>query len=326
MSALVAMMIGSPKSSLLLVKQSVETILHNMGVPIKLFIGLSNNIDKGIIKYVHDLANYLKNTRSLNTIEVIDNCGLTFAGFMNLASDTAYSQGYPWIIEAHDDVEILTPNLVPTVEKLLLCNPKKEKADRIGWISFLDVDYLNSSWAPSVREGFALDAMKEAAWSDKKTHQFHSLPNNWWKINNSREYLESLPYDIPHAPVICHAPFSHFIMINTKTLREKIGHCPDWSPLSLLVDEDRGLKAMECGLYNLWVPQIEYVHIRSGHTRARDQIAAHGPTVHKMFRDKWGFDHKCLYGDSELQTIERRYKGTNVPWSIGRRTYEWCYW
>jgi GT2 family glycosyltransferase len=320
MSVLISMMIGSPKSTLFLVKQSIESIIENIGDPeFKLLIGIAPYINREIINY---LFTYSTNDH----IELIPDCKLTFAEFVNLASQKAYDEGYEWEIEAHDDVKIVTPNLIQEVEKLLLCDRHIGKADKIGWISFLDKDYLNAQWAPSIREGFALDAMKEGAWGKKKTHQFHTLPDNWWSFENTREYLESLPYDIPSAPVICHAPFSHFIMANTRTLYEKIGKCPDWSPVSLLVDEDRGLKAMAHGLYNLWLPSIEYIHCRSGGTRAWEQIRMYGPTVHAAFRAKWGFEHKAIYSDAELQTISSRYFGTNIGWSIGRRTYEWCYW
>lgn len=317
---LVAMMVGSNKSTLSLVKQSIETICQNLGNSIKLFIGIAPWIDCDIIDYIRSI----NNQKIDKQLEIYGDCKLTFAGFVNLAASMAYNDGYDWLIESHDDVKIVTPNLVQTVEELLLCS--KNKIDKIGWISFLDIDYLNANWAPSVREGFAIDAMKENAWSRKKVHQFHTLPENWWSPNNKPEYLASLPYDIPSSPVICHSPFSHFVMINTKTLYEKIGKCPEWSPVSILVDEDRGLKAMACGLYNIWIPSIKYVHCRSNGTRAWEQIKMYGPTVHSAFKAKWGFEHKAIYSDSELETILNRYSGTNIGWSIGKRTYDWCYW
>ena len=313
MSTLVAMMVGSKNSTLPLVKTSVETILKNGGEDVVLLIGVSHNTKPEIETYLWALIQWNHKVRVTRFIG-------TWAEFMNVAAKVADDTGCDWLIESHDDVEILTPNLVQKVEDAI-----GDKKDQIGWISFLDKDYLRGHWAPSVREGFAIDAVKENAWSRKKTHQFHSLPENWWSLNNTRQYLESLPYDIPNRPVKCHAPFSHFIMIKTETLRSKIGDCPNWSPVSLLIDEDRGLTALSRGLFNIWIPQIEYIHVRAVGTRAADQIKEFGPDVHKKFEQKWGFPHKGVYSDAELNTIGNRFVGTNVPWSMSRCTYEWDY-
>lgn len=316
MSVFIAMLVGSEKSTLDLVKTSVESIIRNVGnQTYKLLIGVAPHIPPGIKDFLLRFSQ-----GHIGSVDVIWSYGGTFAQFMNLAASMAHADGYDWFIESHDDVEILTPDFVGYAQGVV-----DKSTCPVGWISFLDKDYLNAQWAPSIREGFALDAIKENAWSRKKTHQFHNLPENWWSFNNTRQYLESLPYDIPNGPVKCHAPFSHFIMIRTSTLVNQIGSCPDWSPTSLLIDEDRGLKALACGLFNIWIPQIEYIHRRPGGTRAWELIRMYGPTAHSAFKSKWGFDHKSIYSDSEISEISRRYSGTNVCWSVGKRTYDWEY-
>jgi hypothetical protein len=216
-------------------------------------------------------------------------------------------------------------------------------------VSFTDKDYLNGHFAPPVREGWHSDFLFENAWNRKKMFQFHSLPDNWWKppsfkyrvyliertIRNRlslepaafptrpREYYADLPYDFPSAPVKCHAPFSHFVLIEMGKL-EKIGKCENWSPLPLLVDEDLGLRALELGLNNIWIPDIEYVHCRppSGGTRGSIEMVREKKRVHKLFFEKWGF----LGGKvEELDFIKKKYKNTNIPWSVDRRSYDWDY-
>jgi hypothetical protein len=106
---------------------------------------------------------------------------------------------------------------------------------------------------------------------------------------------------------------------------EKIGKCENWETYNaLLVDEDWGLRALQLGLNNVWIPDIEYVHYRpGGGTRSGKQIAKDQKRVHKLFFEKWGFH--LVEGVEELDFIKEKYKNTNIPWSIDRNSYEWDY-
>ncbi|GAI52407.1 unnamed protein product, partial [marine sediment metagenome] len=128
----------------------------------------------------------------------------------------------------------------------------------------------------------------------------------------------------PNAPVKCHAPFNHFVLIEMDKLK-RIGECENWQTHNaLLVDEDWGLRALELGLHNVWVPDIEYIHYRlRGGSRSSEQIAEYSERVHKLFFEKWGFDSEGRV--EELDFIKEKYKNTNIPWSIDRKSYDWDY-
>lgn len=313
MSVLVGMVIGSKTSSACLVEDSLRTIIANIGDPqVLVAVGVSPGISKDVVSCATRIAE-----DNPGRILLFPGFEGSWARFANLVIEM--SSDFKWTIFSHDDVQILSNNIVGSVETFL-----EHKKDNIGWISFRDMDYLNSSWAPSIREGFHIDAMRENAWSKKKTHQFHSLPDDWYKPNNTREYLTSLKYDIPKVPVRCHGPFSHFIMIESDKLRNVIKHCEDWSPVSLLIDEDWGLTAMKNNLYNIWMPNLLYVHVRPKMgTRANGLIDTYGKSAGQSFKRKWRFPHKAIYTNSELREIRLRFKGTFLPWSMFCKTYEW---
>lgn len=171
----VAMMVGSRNSTHSLVVGSVESILNNVDPEgIKLYVGVSSWVEPEIKNY---LALIIQQDPR---IELYYNYDKSWASFVNLVAENAYKEGFTWLIEAHDDIEVITLNVIQKVEDFL-----KNIRDPIGWISFHDTGYLNGKWNPSIREGFALDAMKEAAWGRKKVHQFHSLPENWYDPNKS---------------------------------------------------------------------------------------------------------------------------------------------
>ncbi|MFC2066732.1 glycosyltransferase family 2 protein, partial [Chloroflexota bacterium] len=140
----------------------------------------------------------------------------------------------------------------------------------------------------------------------------------------SREYYQSLPYDFPSGPVKCHAPFNHFVLIEMDKLK-RIGKCENWGTYNaLLVDEDWGLRGLQIGLSNVWIPSVEYVHHRlGGGTRSWEQIVKDQERVHRLFFEKWGFHSEGRV--EELDFMKKKYKNTNIVWSMGRRSYDWDY-
>ncbi len=313
MSVLVGMGIGSKTSSEILVRNSLNTILENIGdSDLMIAISISAGLPAILTETVNRIANEHK-----DKFLIFPNYTKSWGHFANTVIDMA--SDFKWTIFSHDDIQLLSPNLIPTVEKLL-----SRKRDSIGWISFHDMDYLRGSWAPSIREGFHIDAQRENAWSRRKTHSFHNLPEGWFNPANDLEYLKSLPYDVPKFPVRCHGPFSHFIMIESDKLTKSIKRCEDWCPVSLLIDEDWGLVAMREHLYNVWMPMLKYIHVRpKGGTRASNLIAQYGPFVHRQFLDKWGFPHKAIYSADEIRNIRTRFRGTLIPWSMNRKSFQW---
>jgi len=264
-------------------------------------IGVAPYIDKPIL---HTLCKF----KSYNVV-IIRNCCDSFASFTNNTFQR-YGKTSKWFIVAHDDIDLKTQNFIPTLEKTV--KPMRD----IGWVSFTDDDYLNGNWAPSTRPGYHRDFLEGNAWSKRQMFQFHLLGEGWLKRGSYR----GLNYDFPEKPVICHAPFSHFIAIESS----KFDLCEDWSEVSLLVDEDWGLSAMRKGLWNIWIPNIVYTHCRIAGTRAAHIISKKAGKVHNCFRQKWGFTHH-LPKRKDLKTVKRMYGNTNIVWSFDRDSFDWEY-
>jgi len=325
----VVISVASPKSTLKLVRTTFESILKNLGTEgYQMIIYIGKDIDYEIKDYI----NVLK-SNGYDRIVLLQNEEMTWAQVVNKAIDL--SSEYKYFLISHDDVELITENFFPKVEEAM-----SKITESVGWVSFTDEDYLSGNFAPSTREGFHKDILEENAWPKRKLFQFHNLPDNWWdpswisrKFGNRfeflknklpREYFESLNYDIPKAPVKCHSPFSHFILIEMEKLKQ-IGNCEEWNDFSLLVDEDWGLEALRNNFQNIWIPHIKYLHNRtSGGTRAWGQIVEDKSESARKFKEKWGFN---IGNNSkeELDFIKEKYKNNLIPWSIGKNSYDWDY-
>lgn len=308
---LISMLVGSDHSTRSLVEVSISSILSNIGTDnFLLVIGISSRMEEGILKCVNEFKR-----RNKNSIVIIPDCRYSFAQFTNHVF-LKYGSGSKWFIVSHDDVQIETKDLVSVAEQSL-----QPFLDKVGWISFTDNDYLTGHWAPSTRPGYHCDVLYEKAWSRRKLFQFHSLEEDYWKKDPD---FSTLAYDFPHSVVRCHAPFSHFIMVETEKLK-KIGLCEEWSEVSLLIDEDWGLSALKEDLFNVWVPHIVYRHCRTfDGTRASPIIAKKGKQVGELFSRKWGFVSNASTKD-EVNKIKRMYGSTNIPWSIDKNSFNWEY-
>lgn len=312
MKALISMLVGSPRSEIHLVERSISSILLNIGTDdFFLVVGISSGISSKIVKWVKEVE------RSNQNVKVVDQHCNSFAEFTNYVF-SEYGTSSNWFIISHDDVELRTKNLITNIEQSL-----KSSLDGVGWVSFTDDDYLQGHWAPSTRQGYHFDYLYENAWNRRKLFQFNSLEENYWKKGKGHSYFSNLNYDFPSTPVRCHAPFSHFIAIESKKLR-RIGLCEEWSEVSLLIDEDWGLSAMREGLINVWLPKIIYTHVRKiDGTRATPTILRRGKEVAEKFVRKWGFSHDPLGHD--LKKIKKMYSNTNIAWSFDRRSFDWEY-
>ncbi len=339
MSVAIAIEVGSPLSRLEQVETTISSIMRNIGVDdYKLIIAVSPLVDKQIKEYINTL-HWGYETK----VELMPERDYFWADFINEAIDRA--KGCKYFIESHDDIELLTPNFIPKVEYEL--NISRE---RVGWVSFTDKEYLTGAWTPSTRHGFHRDYYEENAWDKQKMFQFRCLPDDWWRPplfryyvfiaeriiryhlhmkpcampTYPREYYESLYYVPPNYPVKCHAPFNHFVLIEMDRL-QKIGKCENWhTHNALLVDEDWGLRALQLNFHNIWIPSIEYIHHKpKGGTRSWKQIAVDAQRVDQLFFEKWGFHSDARL--DELDFIAEKYKGTEIPWSIGKWSWEWDY-
>jgi len=340
MSIAIAIMIGSRDSTFDLVKTTINSIMTNIGTnEYKLIISMAPFMDEQIKNYIYAL----KRDNS-ELIDLMPEENPYWADFINGAIDR--SRDCKYFINSHDDIELMTPDFLAKVEDTL-----GNISEPVGWVSFTDKDYLNGHWCPPTRPGWHRDVLFEDGWNKRKLFQFHTLPDKWWEpslfakrtymVENrirrtlrlkscppprrSRKYYASLPYDFPLAPVKCHAPFTGFVLIEMDKLKQ-IGKAENWGTHNtLLADEDWGLRALQLGLNNIWIPDIEYVHWRMPHggTRSWDDIVKDQERVHRLFFEKWGF-HSAA-GIEELDFIKKEYGNTNITWSVDKRSYEWEY-
>ncbi|TES93761.1 MAG: hypothetical protein E3J90_14035 [Promethearchaeota archaeon] len=312
MSVLISMLVGSKLSTKSLVERSISSILLNIGTDdFLLVVGISSFIGSEIRKSIESMK-----SMNNNIVVVTDYCS-SFAEFHNYVF-LKYGSESKWVIIAHDDIELKTKNLINKIEDSV-----KDFTD-IGWISFTDDGYLQEGhWTPSTREGFHYDFLYENAWERRKLFQFHSLEEDYWKVGKGISYFSGLNYDFPTSIVKCHAPYSHFIAIESEKLR-RIGLCEVWSSVSLLIDEDWGLSALREGLINVWIPDIIYAHVReTGGTRAWPIIVREGKQTHELFAKKWGFPHPPA--KDGLEKIKSMYGNTNIVWSFDKKSFDWEY-
>lgn len=333
MKASVAIRVGSPKTKYEFVKRAFESVIKNIGTDsYQIVTSFADHVDDEIKSYV---LNLIDSERIIHLDEDYPSHH-GWPEFVNDAIDE--SQDAEYFVELHDDVELLSDDLVPTVDSHLddISNP-------VGWITGTDKVYLDGQYrAIPARGGFHSDYLDDSV---DNIYQFHNLPGDWmfpptpifhllrvWNKlaelfgfdqippTRSREYYENLPYDIPEKPVKIHSPYSDLMIIKMDVL-EQIGKCETWGT-PILTDEDWGLRALQENLYNIWIPDIEYWHHR---IRSQSQMISESRKefAHEQFRQKWGFSAPPESGDIEY--VQEQYPETNIPWSIGRKTYEWDY-
>lgn len=327
----IAIRVGSPNSTLHLVKETFESLSKNIGrCQYKFLISLDPSVKRPVKDYLYQL-----NKSNSRKYQILHEERVYWAEFINEA--ISKSQDAEYFIKAHDDIKLLTPNFFPKVTRIIAT-----LKESIGWISFTEANYLYRDYyyGPSTRPGWHSD-FYNGGYAARKMFQFHFLPDHWWQGN---PLLDGVPVklgflprktssgvlsriDLPSSPVKCHAPYNMFVMIKTRTLN-KIGACENWQTYNaLLVDEDWGLRAMQLKYWNIWISGIQYLHLRPPGlrygNRSQHQVQSDAKRVHRLFVKKWGFDNPCP--KSKLPLIKKRYHSTNIPWSIGRLSFDWDY-
>ncbi len=341
MKVAIAIRVGSPKSKANVVKATFDSIQSNLGTTYqwKVLVSLGTYAPDDTKEMVR------RYSKSDKRISIFQEGEMSWASFINSA--IGLSGDCDYFIKSHDDIEIITSNFL---EKAI--SQVQEISRELGWISFTDIGWKRGDFSPPVRTGYHTDVYNDNAWNRKKVFQFHSFPDNWWQASPPIHSLHRVkrftmrklslpppPYpkpllkisllhpDMPKAPVICHAPFNHFVMIKMKTLNS-IGPCEDWGTKNaLLVDEDWGLRCLARNIPNIWIPNLEYFHQRgileAGQTRSFNLIHQDATRVDELFYEKWGFHSDPPI--HEIHEIQKKFKDTMIPWSSYRNTYDWDY-
>lgn len=326
----------SPNASFRLVRRSLGSIKSNIGVEdYTIVTSFPDELEPRIKSWIFEAFE----EDQIKTVPFYP----YWADFADDAINIAEKNGSDYFISLHDDVWVESENFLPRVDAIV-----SETEEPVGWITFTDRGYLEGQpdTVPA-RPGFHLDY--QGADNRRQMFQFHSLPKGWWKPELHRwllyrvrnvlhrllrkellirptrceEYYRNLPYDMPEGPVKCHAPWTHLMIIEMDHLIQ-IGGPEHWKTgNTLLLDEDWGLEALREGFFNMWIPEMGYIHGEGGRTRSSDTIYKHKERVHRLFKDKWGFPANVQKEDFEF--VQANYGDTNIPWSIGRKSFEWDY-
>lgn len=335
MKATVAFAIA-PNASFRFIRKSLGSIKSNIGIDDYIIVtSFPDNLDDIIEEWVRDKFDE-------NQIETVPFYSY-WADFADDAIDIAEENDSDYFLTLHDDVWVESENFLPRVDDIV-----SSTDDPVGWITFTDRGFLQGQPdTPPARPGFHTDYLN-GAWG-RHMYQFHTLTRDWWKPEihrwwfyrvwnvvhkildkdppqmptRSEEYYRNLPYDMPDGPVKVHAPYTHLMIIEMDTLRE-IGGPEHWETgNTLLLDEDWGLEALKAGYYNMWIPELGYVHGEGGRTRSSAEIYKERDRVHRLFEEKWGIPTNDM--EAKLEYVQEEYDDTNIAWSIGRMSYEWDY-
>jgi hypothetical protein len=217
-----------------------------------------------------------------------------------------------YILVSHDDLVVRTPNFIDFAFKQI-----QGKEDQIGWITFTCDHYycnLGKPWGVSARMGFAKDSIK---WP--YIYECHNF--NKSHEGKSQEHLDLL--DMPEFGklVKIHATYSCFNLVSSKSMK-KIGPCEDWTLYTMLIDEDWGLETLKKNLWNIWIPDIYYIHPLNA---TGSHVNRYEKQAHKQFIKKWGFDHGVSIPSAKLEELKKEYKGTLFCWSADYNTFDWQY-
>ena len=219
-----------------------------------------------------------------------------------------------YLLISHDDLTINTPNFFKKSMKEI-----EGFEDQIGWIVYTNDRYHRDPCEPDrgprsnfAGPGFALDRDR-----DPYVYECHNFSEGT-PLTKENEHL----LDFPKAAVKCYGPFD--LMLISAAAMKKIGPCSDWTPYTMLIDEDWALESLKNNLVNVWIPDVFMTHPNPKQDHRRKGDLRYQEMAHEAFYTKWGFlCHR--YTPEVIEMIKEKYKDTNIPWSIGRNTYDWEY-
>ena len=222
-----------------------------------------------------------------------------------------------WLLISHDDVLYVTDDYF---KKMI--EPVVDIQDSIGWMVSTNEQYYknmiddNCNIISSSNGNYCRLVFDHLRPGNHPDHDKYPL----------MFHLHNGAVNYPEKPVLIHGPQSPVMLIPMKSMIT-IGECENWSEYTMMVDEDWSLRALQNNLRNVWIPSVHHLHplrpeeIKAGH-RGVD-------VCHANFKEKWGFDtgnDDDPYGCSiPVDELREKYKGTLIPWSTYRNSYDWEY-
>lgn len=266
---------------------------NNPDLNYKFYLVLERSISIELINSIGGLLD----ERAIEITEPTGTWAQDFNSFLDKRGNEA-----EWLLISHDDVEFVTENYFKK-----MTNPLLALKEEIGFITSTSEHYyknLNQMRTDTFRPGFYRD---RGGWPF-----IFQLHNN--DINN---------LDYPNAPVKIHGPMSAVMLITMHSMK-KVGYCEDWTPYTMMIDEDWSLEALKNNLWNVWVPDVHHLH--PNRFSQRKSFNRWTDDAHSGLFKKWGFEvgrggeHGCSIGVEELRS---RWGHTLIPWSSYRNSYDW---
>jgi hypothetical protein len=217
-----------------------------------------------------------------------------------------------YILVSHDDLVLKTKGLYDITMNLI-----KGQKD-IGWMTFTCDHYyrnLGKPWGVSARMGFAKDRSK---WP--YIYECHNFGRRHEGKSEKNLHLLDMPESGKLVKI--HSTYSCFNMVSVESMK-KIGPCEDWTPYTMLIDEDWGLETLKKNLWNIWIPDVYYNHPLD---TSRNHVNRHQKAAHLKFTKKWGFNHTGgSPSRAQIKELREEYKDTLFCWSADYNTYDWQY-
>tara|TARA_B100001094_G_scaffold333133_1_gene408913 strand:- start:1924 stop:2838 length:915 start_codon:yes stop_codon:yes gene_type:complete len=259
-------------------------------------------VDGGLINFVKSLFEDTIGTDKLLDLVVAND--RTWAEDFNKFLDE-HGDSSEWLLISHDDVLYVTDDYFRKMTR-----PVSNKQDTIGWMTSTSEQYIKNMGK------LVVDTFRPGHYKDY---------DNWpLMFQVHRGSVDELDY--PEKPVQIHGIMSAVMLIPMKSMK-KVGYCENWSPYTMLIDEDWSLRALENNLKNVWIPDVHHLHpIRPEKRKVWNRF---GEQCQDAFQKKWGFrtgKNEGTQGCSiDLDEFRDKFKGTLIPWSSYRNSYDWEY-
>lgn len=273
----------------------------NVGVNYKFYVVA----EEGITKQAESIFDDVVGREKLLDIKLPTG---SWAVDFNLFLDK-HSEDSEWLLISHDDVKFLTDDYF----RKMVSSISPYCGIETGWLTSTSEHYyknLGRMVTDTFRAGFYKDNHQWGAMFQLHHNDFNNI-------------------DYPSGPVKIHGPMSA-VMLTTMSSMKKVGHCEDWTPYTMLIDEDWSLEALRNNLVNIWVPDVYHLHPnRFEHRKALNRWE---DDAHKGFFEKWGFntgdpkESGFTQGVSiDIKELRNRWQHTLIPWSSYRNSYDWEY-
>jgi hypothetical protein len=248
------------------IDQTIDSLIENIGC---------ENYEWFFAVDKKDTAKHLEKKIDSSTIRGIRVNNESWAHNFNKFTDEV-SSDYKYVLISHDDLCLNTPGLfIKSMEEI------KGAKEEIGWVTYTNTHYYSVNVHVSTRAGFYKDGAGRHIFECSKKEKIY-----------------------PKKAVKVFGPYTHLNLISFSALK-KLGHTPDWTKYTMLIDEHWCLQSVFKNLTNIWVPYIFYKHPNWKFRGTRRVGLRFESAAHKKFTERWGV--KLPFPRSYIDRIIKRF-------------------